>query len=363
MRKKLVVSVVLLVLGVSLALLAYNSTRGIGFLSPIGNKISKIKSNDKIVAKVNGKPIYYSEIATWYLFKKVSYEIEKKYLPNSFLENPDPVNVLNEHIDSILLSQYAKEKGYEVDKDYYEELLKSAKGSFNMIVSGKLSPDENLDPLSKEESEKFITIAKNIIAQTGLSHDEYFNKFVAPGLEESARLKTLKNKIMDSINVMPSPEEVRSYIQKHPGNILFEMIVYNKKEELEKDKELFESFPHPESKMLEKVLTLYNNENPYKSVKFNSLDELPSYLKNAIDNSKRESYFGISEEKGMYYLIYFLKVTMPATQEEAISKIKQDKLRNAVDEKIRQLKEDLRRSAKIEILDKKAIEDLKNISP
>ena len=363
MKKKLVVSIVLLVLGVSLALIAYTSAKGIGFLSPIGSKISEIKSNDKIIAKVNGKPIYYSEIATWYLFKKAGYEIEKKYLPDSLLENSDPMNVLNEHIDSILLFQYAKEKGYEVDKAYYEELLKSAKDSFNSIVSGKFSPDENLDPLSKEESEKFMPIAKDIITQTGLSYEECFNKIVVPGLEESARLQTLKKDIMDSINVVSSPEEIRSYLQKYPGNILFEQIVYDTREELGKDKELFESSPHPESEMLEKILTLHNNENPYKSIKFNTLSELPSYLKNAMDNSKQGFYFGISEEKGKYYLIYFMKISMPVTHDEAVSKIKQDKLRNAVDEKIGQLKADLRRSAKIEIVDKKAIEDLTNINP
>lgn len=363
MRKKLVVSIVLLVLGVFLALIAYNFATGTGFLSPIGGKISEIKSNDKIVAKVNGKPIYYSEIATWYLFKKVGYEIEKKHFPDLVLENPDPMSVLNEHIDSILLSQYAKEKGYEVDKGYYEELLKSAKDSFNLIVSGELSPDENLDPLSREESEKFMSIAKDIITQTGLSYEECFNKIVVPGLEESARLRTLKNEIMDSINVVPSPEEIRSYLQKYPGNILFEEIVYDTREELEKDKELFESSPHPESQILEKILTLYNNENPYKSIKFSLLDELPSYLRNAMNSTKQVPYFGVSEENGKYHLIYFLKITMPMTHYEAVSKIKQDKMRQVVDEKIRQLKADLRRSSKIEIVDKKAIEDLANINP
>jgi len=361
MRKKLVVSIVLLVLGVSLALIAYTSARGVGFLSPIGSKISEIKSNDKIIAKVNGKPIYYSEVATWYLFKKAGYEIEKKYLSDSVLENPDPKNVLNELIDSMLISQYVKEKGYQIDEEYFEELLKSAKDSFSSIISGQLP--QNLDPLSKEGSEKFIPIARDIISLTGLSYEECFNKIVVPGLEESARLQTLKKDIMDSINVVPSPEEIRSYLQKYPGNILFEQIVYDTREELGKDKELFESSPHPESKMLEKILTLHINENPYKSIKFNTLSELPSYLKNAMDNSKQGFYFGISEEKGKYYLIYFMKISMPVTHDEAVSKIKQDKLRSAIDEKIGQLKADLRRSAKIEIVDKKAIEDLTNINP
>ncbi len=135
MKRNVKIAIVVLVaLAVVLTGFVANALGLGGFLSRVGRNYAKYKSNDKVVATVNGNPIYFSNVALQYLSAKSVYEIQlpefKKHFPHNyeqFISKPDPFKILNSDINYMILSDYVKKSGTKLDKNYAGHFISKQK--------------------------------------------------------------------------------------------------------------------------------------------------------------------------------------------------------------------------------------------
>lgn len=162
------------------------------FLSKITAAVQDVKQNDKIVATVNGEPIYLSKIASLYLSSKYAYDVQKQYAGASLLPmlvEPDPVRSLDNTIDSKLLYQDALDKGYKADQTYLNSLIESQKKSFYSLLQGKA--DANAVPDERILFEEFSKAQQDMVNESGLSREGYFEQKYLPELEKAAVVQAM----------------------------------------------------------------------------------------------------------------------------------------------------------------------------
>ena len=167
------------------------------------------KSNNEVVAEVNGEKIYLSDVALHYFSSVVAYKIQMEEIKKNFGEEgleelskyePDPMKSLNSIIDNKLLVQYAKSKGYREDEEYLKNLVSEQKKWFHYELNG-LPPDINFDPVSKKLFDEASKLIKDMVRKSGLSEEELFNKKYIPTLKDAAivhsMFKDLEKNISD----------------------------------------------------------------------------------------------------------------------------------------------------------------------
>ena len=197
-----------------------------GFFSKIGEKYAATKANDKVVATVNGKPVYLSIVKLQYLTAKKAYSLQlpefKKNLPDNyekFIKKPDPFKYLNSDIDNILLSEYVKKKGIKVDSRYLQNLTEQQKKDFFYSINGM--PESEMNKMSKTDQEIFklaSKITKDIVKDSGMSPEEFFKKKGIPSFEDSARMESFKEQLAKSIKAPKiSEEEIKNYMNLRKG--------------------------------------------------------------------------------------------------------------------------------------------------
>jgi hypothetical protein len=222
---KIVLSVFLVVVIALASYFIYGKVRGEQpFQSKITEKVQEIRANDKVVAKVNDTPIYLSDVARQYYSARYAYEIQKTYVSKdmaNMLTEPDPMDLLNTNIDNMLLSQYAKEKGYKPDANYLDELIKSQKESFFNLLNG--TPDPNATPDSKVLFEEFSKLLNDEVNESGLSPEDYFNKRVVPTLEDSATIYSMLNDLANINAQSQSPSEISAARKTIKENLIKEL--------------------------------------------------------------------------------------------------------------------------------------------
>ena len=93
-----------------------------------GTILGNILKNDKVVATVNGEPLYLSEVAIAYIPAEFSYletknalkdalndpnvsESQKTYIKNRLSNPPDPIAIMNNLIGSMIMYQNLKKEG------------------------------------------------------------------------------------------------------------------------------------------------------------------------------------------------------------------------------------------------------------
>lgn len=222
---KVIILVALVVFIAFASYLVYEKVKGEQpFKSKITEKVQEISVNDKVVAKVNDIPIYLSDVARQYYSARYAYEIQKAYASKdiaNMLTEPDPIDLLNANIDNMLLSQYAKEKGYKPDKNYLNELINSQKESFFNLLKG--TPDPNATPDSKVLFEEFSKLLNDEVNESGLSAEDYFNKRVVPTLEDSATIYSMLNDLANVKEQSQSQSEISAARKTIKENLIKEL--------------------------------------------------------------------------------------------------------------------------------------------
>lgn len=228
MKNKKVTIITTVVLLAAIAIVAFSSKAfGIGgFLTNVGKQYAATKANDKVVATVNGEPIYLSIVKLQYLSAKKAYSLQlpefKKNFPNNyqkFLSKPDPFKFLNNDIDYILLNEYIKKKGIKIDSQYLQRWTEQQKKEFFYLINGM--PKSEMERMNKADQELFkemSKIAKDIVKSSGMSPEEYFKKIGMLSFENETRVKAFKNQLAKSIKAPKiSDEEVKNYMNSHKG--------------------------------------------------------------------------------------------------------------------------------------------------
>jgi len=339
------------------------------FLSTVSKLLFNVKSNDEVVAEVNGEKIYLSDVALHYFSSVVAYKIQKEEIKKNFGEEglkelskyePDPMKSLNSIIDNKLLVQYAKSKGYREDEEYLKNLVSEQKKWFHYELNG-LPPDINFDPVSKKLFDEASKLIKDMVRKSGLSEEEFFNKKYIPTLKDAAIVHSMFKDLEKSIKIPePTEEEIEEYMKKYKGTVTFMKLAYDSYREAEREKNLIEKSSNPEGEMLKRASKVdYMN--------FSKMEELPPWLKNAIKEDREPTYFEIAEYNGKYYLVCILEVKKPPSLKELkefiIEDIKRRKL-NEEREKLRsKLIDELRSKGDIKILNKEKVINLKNEIP
>ncbi len=242
MKNKKVIIITTVVVLAAIAIVAFSSKAfGIGgFLTNVGKQYAATKSNDKVVATVNGEPIYLSIVKLQYLSAKKAYSLQlpefKNNFPNNyqkFLSKPDPFKFLNNDIGYILLNEYIRKKGIKTDSQYLQSWTEQQKKEFFYLINGM--PKSEMERMNKADQELFkemSKIAKDIVKSSGMSPEEYFKKIGMLSFENEARVKAFKNQLAKSIKAPKiSDEEVENYMNSHKGITKSEAI-----SELEKQK-------------------------------------------------------------------------------------------------------------------------------
>ncbi len=240
-NKKIIAFLIIFVLVLASFFVYKSISNGDLFLSIISPHLSKIKSNDIAVADVNGEKILLSDVALSYFSSKVTFEMQKEEIEREFGEaganelakdEPDPIKSLNAIIDNKLLVQYAKSKGYKPDTAYLKNLLDEQKKWFYYEIDG-ISSDINFDPLSKRIFDEVSKLVKDMVNESGLSKEEFFEKKYIPNLEDAAILHSMFEELNKNITVSPPmEEEIKAYYSSHyRGTISFAKLVYNSYDE------------------------------------------------------------------------------------------------------------------------------------
>lgn len=239
MKKKVRIAVIVLaILSVVSVAFASNALGLGGFLSKAGRNYAKYKSNDKIVATVNGKPIYFSNVALQYLSAKSVYEIQlpefEKHFPQNygqFIRKPDPFKILNADIDYMLLSDYVEKSGIKIDEDYVKNFIARQRKEFFYLINGM--PQSELNKMTKTDREVYERVSKivrDVVKTSGMSPEEFFKKSI-PMYENSILVETFERQIENSIKVPePTAKEIENYMKTHKGLTKEEAIVALKKQ-------------------------------------------------------------------------------------------------------------------------------------
>ena len=175
MKKRIVISIVI-ILVIGGLYFVHSAATGSGF-GIFGRDLGKTVNHDRIVAKVNNKPIYLSDVALPYFSAEESYikakkmakevvnssgtpESVKKQYEKILQENPDPVRELNGIIDMKLLCQKIEKRGIKISKARLQNEL------------------DNIEKLRKNEHPNEWTKYHNELLKTlGISEKEYLNKY------------------------------------------------------------------------------------------------------------------------------------------------------------------------------------------
>ncbi len=225
--KKNVKIIIIVLAALAIVLTAFvSNTLGLGgFLSKAGWNYAKYKSNDKVVATINGKPIYFSNIALQYLSAKSVYKIQlpefEKHFPQNyeqFISKPDPFKILNADIDYMLLSDYVKKSGIKIDEDYAKNFIDQQRKEFFYLINGM--PQSELNKMTKADREvyaEFGKIVKDVVKTSGMSPEDFFKKAI-PVYKNSILVKIYERQMENNIKVPdPTPEEIENYMKTHKG--------------------------------------------------------------------------------------------------------------------------------------------------
>lgn len=333
------------------------------FLSIFGKYIYFAREYDTVVARVNGEPIYLSNVANEYFLKMESYEFHRKYYGDKYFETPpDPVKTLNGLINKRLIEQYMKKKGFSlIDKNHdIASTFSSQKEWFDYEVQGDVPDGIHLNPIEHKYFKEKSKIIQDAVNHSNLTRDEFFNKIIVPELIADEYARICKENIIENISVPePTDKEINHYIKMHgKGSVTFAKLELASKTEAEKIVSLFEKQKSSCFALLNKLLAK-NTKNTLTKLSFKHKEELPEYV---VKSLKAEEFPYFSEVKvgSKYYIICIFDYQPPRQipQEEAIYLIKLSKKKVIASKKIAQLEQELYKKANIQIINRKAVEHL-----
>ncbi len=330
------------------------------FLSVFGKYIYFAKMNDTVVARVNGVPIYLSNVANEYFLKKASYEFHEKYYGEQFVGTPpDPVDILNDMINKALFAQYMRRKGYELDIIFIPQ-----KEWFDYEVQGDIPQGIHLDPIAHKYFKEKSKIIRDAVSHSNLTEDEFFDKIIVPQLKTDEYTRALKEDIEDSITVPDvTEEEINHYIAtRGKGLITFAEVTFPSKEEADKAFALFEAKYNPCYVMLDEI-TQKTSQGALTNLTFTDFNDFSGYLKKAFQKNKELPYLSEVKDNDEYHLVCIFNYEAPRaiSRGEAAFLVKQSKKKVEAEKVISKLELKLAKEARIEIINKKAVEDLANM--